>query len=147
MAVGTRPLSTSAVNDESVREIVGRDGDRNPITGNDLDVKAAQPAADAGKERVSLVSLHPKVAASERLDHPALNLNQVISCHKAPFCRARFLCLHLLDSRCSDHASQPSRGDGAGRAAGRYVEPSLARRPQLVDMWNPRRARPTFLDA
>src|SRR6185295_9783714 len=77
--------STAAVDDETVREIVRRDGDGHTVAGYDLDVEPAKPATDASQKRVPLISLHSKMAAGERFDHPPLDLNQIISCHEAPF--------------------------------------------------------------
>lgn len=68
-----------------MRQVVRRDGDRDAITGNDLDVKPAEPTADASEKRMPLIPLHSKMPAGEGLDHSPLNLNQIISCHRTPF--------------------------------------------------------------
>jgi hypothetical protein len=36
---------------------------------------------------VPLVALHAEVPTREGLDHSALNLNQIVSCHSEPFSR------------------------------------------------------------
>ncbi len=75
----------AAVDDEAVREIVRRNGDRHAITGNDLDVKTTQPPADASEERVALIALHAEVTTRERFHHFSLNLDEIVSCHSMPF--------------------------------------------------------------
>ena len=80
-----RARSATAIDDETVREIVRRDSDRHTVTGYDLDVKPAKPAADPGEEGMPLISLNSKMPAGEGLHHSPLDLNQIVSCHEAPF--------------------------------------------------------------
>ena len=90
-------------------QVVWGDGNRDAITGNDLDVKTTKPPTDAGEKRVPLVALHAEMSARKRLDHSTLDLDQIISCHNAPFCptRARTITMMLR----------------AGTAEGRYKYP------------------------
>lgn len=72
---------TASVDDKPVGKIVGGYCDGDAIAWNHFDVKAPKPAADAGEERVPLISLHPKMSACEGLDHASLNLDEIVSCH------------------------------------------------------------------
>jgi len=70
-----------------VRQVIGRDGDRHPVTWYHLDVEASQASTDTGEERVALVALDSEMTARERLDYASLNLNEIVSCHSKPFRR------------------------------------------------------------
>lgn len=77
----------AAVDDESVGQIVGGNGNGNAVAGNHFDVETPKTSADAGEKRVALVALHPKVPASESFHHASLNLDEIVSCHSEPFRR------------------------------------------------------------
>jgi NAD+ synthase (glutamine-hydrolysing) len=71
--------SAAAEDDQAVGRIVGRDGDRHAITGNDADVVAAHAAADLGEELHAVVALHAVVSAGERLGDGPLDLDEIVA--------------------------------------------------------------------
>ncbi len=86
---GTPPaaLSAATVYDESVGQIIRRHGDGDAVTGNDFDVEPTKPPAYASEKCVALVALHAEVPTGQCLDHLALDLDEIVSCHSIPFCR------------------------------------------------------------
>lgn len=58
---------------------------------------ATQAATDACEKRMALVAFDSEVAAGKCLDHFALNLDQIISCHGTPSVELGYDC-DLLDA-------------------------------------------------
>ena len=69
------------MDDQSVGGVVRRYGDRDVVAGDHLDMKAAEPSADASDEQSSIVALNAKVATREQLGHSARNLQEVVAAH------------------------------------------------------------------
>ena len=74
-----------AERDDAADRIVGRDSHGHTIARDHLDVEPAQAAADARQELVTLITLNTEVTAGECLDHLALNLDEIVSCHAKTF--------------------------------------------------------------
>src|SRR6266576_6832033 len=85
-ATATRSTASSpaAEDDQPVRRIVRRDGDRHAIAGNDADVVTAHAPADLGEELHPVVALHAVVPAGERLGDRALDLDEIVASQPSP---------------------------------------------------------------
>ena len=83
-------------------------------------MEPAQAAADTGQEFVPLIALDSEVTTRECLDHLALNLNEIVSCHATPF---RWLPVQLTPERENPSFSSTQNGTAAKRTEGEQRDP------------------------
>src|SRR5918997_632021 len=78
---------TVAVRDAAAVQVVGRELDLHPVSGEDPDVVLAHLAGDGREDAVTAVELHPEHRARERLDDLAFDLDLLfLDCHLTSFC-------------------------------------------------------------
>ena len=78
MVLRVKSWSTSAECDDAANRIVGRDAYRHAITGNNLDSKAAHPAAQLRKHFMSGVALHAIQPTGVDCDDGSLHVDQIV---------------------------------------------------------------------
>ena len=67
--------------DPAPGEIVGRELDRHPVTGKNLDIVHPHLSRDKPQDYMSVLEFHPKGSIWEVFDHLSLHFNQIFFCH------------------------------------------------------------------
>ena len=89
IALSCEALLASPEGDDASDRVVGRNTHGYPIARNDLNAKAAHPAAQLGQYLVAGIHLHAIQAAAMHGNHGALDINEIVLTQiRSPFKRS-----------------------------------------------------------